>query len=180
MEKIIQIGNKDVKLSNNISWAIIYRNQFGQDIIPSLMPMVAGALDIVSGIFAESDEEGKINLENIAKMADGESLINAVIHLGGMEFVDFINLTWALAKSADESIPDPMTWVKGFESFALDDIAPTVAELILKGVVSSKNLMRLETMLSEIKEKAARRIQPENEENESISTQSFSQDSKED
>lgn len=177
MEKIIQIGNKDVKLSNNISWAIIYRNQFGQDIIPSLMPMVAGALDIVSGMLSESDEEGKVNLKSVAALADGDALINAVAHLGGVEFVDFINLTWALAKSADESIPDPMTWVKGFDSFALDDIAPTVAELIVKGIVSSKNLMRLETMLSEIKEKAARRIQPENE---STSTQSFSQDSKED
>ena len=38
MEKTINIGNKSVRLSNNVSWTMEYRDQFGQDIIPTLMP----------------------------------------------------------------------------------------------------------------------------------------------
>lgn len=167
MEKTITIGNKDVRLCNNVSWAIIYRDQFGRDIIPSLMPMLAGVLDIFAGLINETGKTDEISLGDLAKLADGDALINAMIHVGGFEFVDLIKITWALAKCVDDNIPDPKTWVKGFDSFPVDVVAPAVFELIFKGVISSKNLKRLEDL--------TKRIQPT-----LISTQSSSPESKED
>ena len=167
MEKTIKIGKKSVRLNNNISWAIVYRDQFGRDIIPALMPLLASALDIISGLINETGKTEDIELEDLAKLADGDALLNAVIHLGGFEFTDLICITWALAKCADEDIPAPREWIAQFDSFPIDVIAPEVFTLIFKGVVSSKNLKRLEDL--------KKRIQPT-----SISTQSSSPDSKED
>lgn len=150
MEKTIKIGNKSVKLNNNISWAIAYRDQFGRDIIPALMPMLAGALDIFAGLVAETGKANEISVSDLAKLADGDALINAAIHIGGFEFVDFINITWALAKCADEDIPEPREWVEQFDSFPLDIVAPEVIKLIFKGVISSKNLKRLEDLKKRI------------------------------
>lgn len=143
MEKTVQIGNKEVRLSNNIGWAIDYRDQFGQDIIPTLLPMVAAALDLIKGLLEEVEDTNNLEWRDILKLIDGDTLFDALIHLGGLEFRDFINITWAMAKCADESIPEPRTWVKEFEVFPVDELAPTVFDLIFKGVVSSKNLTRL-------------------------------------
>lgn len=167
MEKTIKIGKKSVRLNNNISWAIVYRDQFGRDIIPALMPLLASALDIISGLINETGKTEDIELADLAKLADGDALLNAVIHLGGFEFTDLICITWALAKCADEDIPAPREWIAQFDSFPIDVIAPEVFTLIFKGVVSSKNLKRLEDL--------KKRIQPT-----SISTQSSSPDSNED
>ena len=167
MEKTIKIGKKSVRLNNNVSWAIVYRDQFGRDIIPTIMPLFASALDIISGIINETGKTDDIELEDLAKLADGNSLLNAAIHLGGFEFTDLICITWALAKCADEDIPDPRTWISEFETFPIDVVAPEVFSMIFKGVVSSKNLKRLEDL--------KKRIQPS-----SISIQSSSPDSKED
>ena len=143
MEKTVQIGNKEVHLNNNIGWAIDYRDQFGQDIIPTLLPMVAAALDLIKGLLEEVEDTNNLEWRDILRLIDGDTLFDALVHLGGLEFRDFINITWAMAKCADDSIPEPRTWVKEFEVFPVDELAPTVFDLIFKGVVSSKNLTRL-------------------------------------
>lgn len=166
MEKTIKIGTKSVKLCNNVSWALIYRDQFGSDIIPALMPLLASALDVVSGIINETGKTDKIELTDLAKLANGDTLIDALIHLGGFEFTDLIRITWALAKCADEDIPEPREWLSEFDVFPVDIVAPAVLEMIFKGVVSSKNLKRLEDL--------KKRLQPA-----STSTQSSSPESNE-
>jgi hypothetical protein len=87
-----------------------------------------------------------------------------------VEFVDtIINVTWAMAKAADEDIEPPKRWVRQFEEFPLDVIVPAVYELVLKGFVSSKNLKRLKKASASL-----RNLQP------SLSTTSSSPDSSED
>ena len=154
MIKTVKIGKQDVVLDNNIGWTLVYRDQFGQDIIPSIMPMFASAMDIVSELAKETEWNGdEIALDDILKLTDGDALINAVIHLGGFEFVDFINITWALAKNADDSIPEPKIWVKQFDEFPVDVIGPEVVKLIFKGMVSSKNLKRLDRVAKAVRSK---------------------------
>lgn len=150
MEKTIKIGKKSVKLNNNIGWTLAYRDQFGRDVIPAIMPMFASAMDIISGIVAETGKVKKVSVEDIMKVIDGDSLIDAVVHLGGLEIVDFINIVWALAKCANEDIPEPSEWVKEFDEFPLDVIAPEVIKLVAKGVISSKNLVRLKNLTKTI------------------------------
>lgn len=149
--KTINIENKDVVLNNNIEWAIIYRDQFGKDIIPALMPALASMLDIVSGIIKETGKIKGIEFEDLLAVMDGESFLDAMIHLSGLEFVDFINITWAMAKCADDSLADPRRWVREFDTFPLDVIAPSVFKLMIKGVISSKNWERLRSEVGKIK-----------------------------
>ena len=168
MEKIITIGSKEVRLNNNIGWAMIYRDQFNRDIIPALMPVLAGVLDVVSGIINETGKINNLEMEDILAVFNGDALLDAVVHLSGLEFVDLLNIIWALAKNADETIEEPRRWVKQFDEFPLDEIAPEVGELIVKGVISSKNLERLRGISERLK-----LTQPSN------SIQSFSLDSNE-
>lgn len=151
MIKTIRIENKDVQLNNNIGWALIYRDQFGRDIIPALMPALASALDLVSGIIKETGKTKNIDLGDLLAVMDGDSFLDALVHLSGLEFVDFVNITWAMAKCADDSLPDPRKWVTSFEVFSLDVIAPSVIELMVKSVISSKNLERLRSEIAKIK-----------------------------
>lgn len=166
MEKTIKIGEKEVKLNNNVGWAMIYRDQFGRDILQTLTPMFASALDVIGGIISETGKTKNFEMEDLLAVMDGDSLLDALAHIGTFEFVDMINLTWALAKTADEDLPDPKVWVREFDTFPIDVIAQEVFGLLISGLVSSKNLRRLEEIKTELRP-------------ESTSTPSSSQDSNE-
>ena len=146
MEKTIKIGEKEVKISNNIGWMLEYRSQFGVDIVPALMPALASVVDIVGGIIDERGTAKEITAKDIISVIRSDAGLDALAHLSGLEFVDFINIFWAMAKTADDSIPEPRTWVKQFDEFPVDVIAPAVFELAFRGCVSSKNWSRLESV----------------------------------
>ena len=169
MIRTLEFGNKEVRLSNNIGWTMIYRDQFGHDIVTALTPMLAAGLDLISGFLSDVDTSKPIEATELMKKIDGDVLIDAMAHLAGVEFVDLINITWAMAKTVDDSIPEPKRWVKDFEEFPVDIIAPEVAKLAFKGMVSTKNLKRLMSLKEKVKT-----IQP------LTSTQSSLQESKED
>ena len=143
MESTIKIGGVDVKVNNRAGWTITYRDQFGHDIVPTLMPLFAGVFDVISGIIKEKGKTDTITVEDILSVADGDALINAMIHVSGFEFVEFLYITWAMAKEADDSIPEPKTWIRQFENFYVDEVAPEIVKLAFKGMCSSKNLKRL-------------------------------------
>ena len=153
MIKTIEIGDKKVTLDNNIGWAIEYRDQFGRDIIPALMPVLISGIDIVKGLLSSLEDKKEIGVEELLEIAESDALVDALIHLSGLEFVDLINITWAMAKTADSGIPEPKYWVKGFSSFPTDIVAPEVVRLIVDGTVSSKNLERLRSQLMTIRPK---------------------------
>jgi hypothetical protein len=154
MESIIKIGDKDVKVNNRAGWTMTYRDQFGRDIVPTLMPLFAGALDVASGLIKETGKIDSVEFEDILAVADGDALINAFIHLSGFEFVEILYITWAMAKEADSSIPEPKTWIRSFEEFPIDEVVPEVVKLAFAGMVSSKNLQRLRTITESLKKKA--------------------------
>ena len=151
MEKTIKIGGKSVRLSNNIGWTIEYRNQFGRDIVPAIMPGIASILDIMTGVVNETGKIRDIEISDIFSALSGDTITDALIHMSGLEFVDFLNITWAMAKAADESIPDPREWVRDFDNFPIDVIAPVVFEMAVKGMTSSKNWTRLTNLKNQIK-----------------------------
>lgn len=144
MEKIIKIGDKDVRLNNNIEWAIIYRDQFGKDILPVVMPFITTMIEGISTVLADSGTNGEITSASIAETLKGQSL-DVLLPLYQAEFVDLVvYVLWSMAKTADENIEPPRKWIKQFDNFYLDDILPDLLELVVRGLVSSKNLKRLE------------------------------------
>jgi len=168
MEKIIKIGKKEVKLNNNVAWTMEYRDQFGKDIVPAIMPLITSVLEGISSVIAGSDGT-ELTGRDIAEALEGRSL-DIMLPLYQVEFVDLIiNVTWAMAKAADESIDPPKKWVRQFDEFPLDIVGPAIYDLVLKGFVSSKNLKRLKSLRKDL-----RNLQP------SLSTMSSSQDSSED
>lgn len=169
MEKVIKIGKQEVRLNNNVAWTMEYRDQFGKDILPAVMPLLASMIEGVSTIMADASGDGELKTSSIAEALEGRTM-EVLLPMFQAEFVDLIvNVTWAMAKAADENIEPPKRWVRQFEEFPLDVVGPAVYDLVLKGFVSSKNLRRLKKIKNEI-----RNLQP------SHSTISSSPDSNED
>lgn len=168
MEKVIKIGKNEVKLSNNVAWTMEYRDQFGKDIVPALMPLLASLIEGMSTVVSDAGT-GEISVADLASAMEGRAM-EILMPLFQVEFVDtIINVTWAMAKAVDEELDPPKKWVRQFETFPLDTVVPAVYELVVKGFVSSKNLKRLKTLGNSLKN-----LQPLH------STTSSSQDSNED
>lgn len=150
MIKTVKFGKNEVLLNNNVGWTMIYRDQFGQDIIPSIMPLLAGVVDVVSGIAETISDKNEFSMATVAELSESGKLEDAIIKAASAEFVDFLNITWALAKNADDSIPEPREWIKQFDEFPVDIIGPEVFKLIFKGMVSSKNLKRMNAAIKRV------------------------------
>lgn len=166
MEKIIKIGKTEVKLDNNAAWAMEYRDQFGKDILPVVLPMGAALMEMLATVAASADE---LSLKGLAESLEGR-VMDILEPLVQVEMVDIlINVTWAMAKVADESIDPPKKWIRQFDSFPIDIVAPTVYDMAMKGFISSKNQKRLKSAVKSLKN-----LQP------SLSMKSSSQDSSED
>ena len=149
MEKIIKIGDKEVRLNNSVAWTMEYRDQFGKDIVPVLIPVIASMVEGVSTVMSESENE--LSVSEIAGSLQGRAL-DVLLPMFQVEFVDVvIGVTWAMAKAADENIDPPKRWVRQFEEFPLDVIVPAVYELVIKGFVSSKNRERLKKIGEDLK-----------------------------
>lgn len=140
MIKTIKISkDKDLTISNNLAWAMIYKSQFGHDIVPDIMPIVSA----VTKLLGELGKTAGKDIAEVLKDLDGDTIQSALIELCALQFTDFINLTWAMAKANDDDIETPEKWVREFDQFPVDIIAPAVFDLLLKGLVSSKNLKSL-------------------------------------
>ena len=150
MIKTVKFGKNEIILDNNIGWTMVYRDQFGTDIIPSIMPILAGMVDILSGVAEDIGGKKEIGIEMLGELSESGKLEEAIIKASSAEFVDFINITWALAKNADDNISDPREWVKQFDEFPVDVIGPEVFKLIFKGMISSKNLKRMNAAMKSV------------------------------
>ena len=168
MEKIIKIGKQEVRLNNNVAWTMEYRDQFGKDILPAIMPLLASMIEGVSTVVAEAGGNGELTTSSMAEALEGRAM-EVLLPMFQAEFVDLaINVTWSMAKAADENIEPPKRWVRQFDEFPLDVVGPAVFDMAMKGFISSKNLKRLKKISASIKT-----LQPLN------STTSSSQDSSE-
>lgn len=150
MEKIINIEGVDLKLNNQVAWTMEYKDQFGKDIVPVIMPMISAIVEGLASVISES-ETTNLTAKQISEAFQGRSM-EILLPMFQVEFVDIIiNVTWALAKCADETIPEPKRWIRQFDTFPLDVIVPEVYELVMQGFVSSKNWERLKDASGKLK-----------------------------
>lgn len=151
MEKKIKLdGKTSITLNNNVGWLFLYKDQFGRDIVPTLVPVLNAGIDLVFGVYKETG--GKISKDTIMSI-DTDALTDAVYNAAAIEAVDLLNIVWALAKNADDEIPEPREWFRQFETFPVDVVAPAVFELVFKGMVSTKNLKRLQSLRESLQPK---------------------------
>ena len=173
MKQTINIEGKDLELNNSAEWALVYRDQFNHDIIPTVMPLLAGILDILGGMASavsdKKDGDGKISVEQFLIALDDGSVFDALIHLSGFELVELYNITWAMNKAANADIQEPREWIKQFDVFPLDDIAPAIFGLMIKGLMSSKNWTRLESLMKTIQPSISMSSSPQQQSEDSTS-----------
>lgn len=143
--------NQKIKLNASLGWVLRYRAQFGHDILPDLLPMLESGLVLVGGAM---DESGELEWR---KLLEFDTVSTAMISFAGAEFTTALNIIWAMAKNADESIPAPFDWVNQFENFPLDKIVPEVLDALISTVVSEKNRKRLGKLVKKNQPKASTR-----------------------
>lgn len=152
MIKTISINEEqEITLSNNVGWLLVYKDQFGQDIVPSLIPILNAGIDLVYSIYTTTG--GKLDKDTISKL-DTDVIEAALYKLAGFEMADFLHVVWAMAKNADDKIPEPKKWLNQFEAFPMDLMVPAVFDLLYKGMVSSKNSKRLQELIGTLKPEA--------------------------
>lgn len=112
MEKIINIGGKDVKMRASALIPRMYRFKFGRDILrdmTSLKKAFKKRSELPEDATDEQKEEATL------------SEINLMI---------FENVAYIMAKHADPTIPDdPDEWLDGFEMFSIYEVFPEILNM---------------------------------------------------
>lgn len=112
MEKIINIGGKDVKMRASALVPRMYRFKFGRDILrdmTSLKKAFKKRNELPEGATDEQKEEAA---------------------LSEIELTIFENVAYIMAKHADPTIPDdPDEWLDGFEMFSIYEVFPQILEM---------------------------------------------------
>src|SRR5690606_8925982 len=116
MEKTIIIDGKPIRFKSTAATPLRYKAQFGKDFFAEIMKM--GAIEKLG------------NLNNLDKVRPKD--------LDGLDFEVFYNLAWVMAKTADPSIPDPISWLDQFETFPMAEIIPELQDLILSNIQTKK------------------------------------------
>lgn len=109
MEKTLTIDGKQVRFKSTAATPLRYKAQFGKDFFKEIYKLDA--------------------LNNVENTADVFETV---------DFDFFYNLIWVLAKTANPSIPEPLTWLDEFEEFPLMEIIPELQDLLISTIQSKK------------------------------------------
>lgn len=123
MEKTITIDGQKVRLKSTAATIYRYKQQFKKDYFADLLKL-AKVFD-TDGNTAENAES--INLEDLSW--------DQIDHLD-MEVL--FNFVWVLAKSADNTIPEPLEWLDQFDTFPIKEIFPEITGLLASSIQSVK------------------------------------------
>lgn len=134
-------GDHSIVLNSSMGWLLLYREYYGHDILPDLLPALETILHMIGNTIDALEGD---TMEDIVKAVTADDVIDGVfIDLSGLEVSTLLNIFWAMAKNEDPSIASPKEFFDQFEVFALDEVAPKMFDQILKSCISSKNLKRL-------------------------------------
>ena len=103
MEKIIKVGDKEVKFKSTSGAIRRYREYFGGDYLKEMIKMT----QVMSKITDPLEQFENLDIDIFEKMA------------------------WVMAKTADDSIPNITEWLDDFEPFAIMQILPELVQLMV-------------------------------------------------
>lgn len=112
MEKTVVIDGKEIRFKSTGATALRYKAQFRKDYLTEILKLNA--------LFG-------LDLNNI----EAEKL-------QGADFEVLYNIAWTMAKSADPSISDPITWLDTFDEFPIFDIIPELQDMIIATIEGKK------------------------------------------
>lgn len=108
MEKIINIGGKDIRFRATAALPLQYKAQFGRDLFSDLNKVQScwhGPSIVLS---QEEIASGQMTTEHMEAFQAGYFDENLDLEL-------LYNLVWAMAKCADRSIAPPLEWYDQFD-----------------------------------------------------------------
>lgn len=156
MEKTIKLDSKtSIRVSNNIEWALIYKDQFGRDVLPMLIPVANTFIELAVSVMKSTGGKA-LDMKNAGetiKDLDITDIQSALYSLAGLEFTDILNIAWAMAKAADETIEEPRVWVRSLTSFPVDAVVPVIFDMNLQFLTTTKNYKRLQAAVEALKPK---------------------------
>lgn len=157
MEKTIKLDSKtSIRVSNNLEWALIYKDQFNRDVLQMLIPVANTVIELAVSVMKSTG--GKpLDLKNAGetiKELDVSDIQSALYSLAGLEFTDILNITWAMAKVADDSIEEPRVWLRTLPCFPVDVILPIIFDMNAQFLTSSKNYKRFQKAVEILKPKS--------------------------
>lgn len=103
MEKILNIGGKEIKMKSTAGTMMRYRNNFNRDFIKDLVKL-----------------QTKLN----NKLQNGEEFEALDLDL-------FEKIAWCMAKTADHNIPDIENWLDEFDTFDIMQVLPEIMNLLV-------------------------------------------------
>lgn len=122
MEKTIQIDGRSVtfKITGGIMYR--YKNQFGREFLADADKLQK---------FVDTKTQKKV------KTADGKITSVDDYDYTKLNLELCFNLVWTMAKTADNSIPDPQTWLDSFDTFPIVEIFSQLNELLISSLQSN-------------------------------------------
>lgn len=118
LEKTIYIDEKPVKLKSTAALPKRYKAQFGRDYFADLLKLAKA--------FGKGMKKNR-------RIQD--------ISFASLDHVDmevFYDVIWTMAKTADRSIPDPLEWLDGFDTFPIEEIMGDVSEVLMETMPTTK------------------------------------------
>ena len=113
MEKILNIGGRQVPFKTSGAFLLRYKAQFGRDAIADIAKL--------NNVF---DKKGKVK------------------NLSALDLEVFYNMVWTMAKTADKTIPPPIEWLDSFDVFPLMDILPELYDMIISNFTTSVDIKK--------------------------------------
>lgn len=146
----IKLGKEQVlNLDSSIGWLLKYREQFGRDILPDLLPLLTAGVDFAIST-AAGLEGGKVSMKDLVENLDKDAVESIMMDIAMLESTTVINIIWALnanyKKRNEEDVQSPEVWAETMDYFPLDLIIPKALKLIMESTVSTKNLKRLHSL----------------------------------
>lgn len=112
MEKILTIGGQDIRFRATMKTLLIYKAQTGREYLADIGKF--------SGLLRRG-EDGKPLLR-----PDGKPEVNLEVLDTGV----LCAIAWAMAKTADDTIPPMEQWLDGFEEFPIMEILSELLRLV--------------------------------------------------
>lgn len=138
MEMTVKIDGRDVVFKKNGATMLLYKQIFGREYFADLAKVIKGK-KLIAAASRKADANAKKGKKG--KAAEEEELIEIAEQLENLDMEVYHNLLYVLAKSADSSIPDPLTWFSSFEEFDVITVFGMVSPMLARELsVDKKNV----------------------------------------
>lgn len=116
MEKVLNIGGKEIKMKSTAGTMMRYRNNFNRDFIKDLVAL-----------------QGKLN----EKLETGKEF-------EALDLDIFEKIAWCMAKTSNDDIPDIEHWLDEFETFDIMQVLPDIMSLLVANMEQINSKKKLE------------------------------------